>query len=59
MMKNLRIRIFRRRKYVIRPKFQVILIIISLSYVIFFCAFIGANLFIPLMMELDLSLIHI
>jgi len=55
MMKNLRIRIFRRRKYVIRPKFQVILIIISLSYVIFFCAFIGANLFIPLMMELDKS----
>ena len=54
-MKNLMIRVFRRRKYVIRPKFQVILMILSIGYVIFFCAVIGTYLFIPLMIELDKS----
>ncbi|MDP2907715.1 MAG: hypothetical protein Q8O03_07275 [Nanoarchaeota archaeon] len=54
-MKNLMIKILRRRKYVIRPKLQVRLMILSISYVIFFCAVIGAYLFIPLMMELDKS----
>ena len=54
-MKNLMIRVLRRRKYVIRPKLQVRLMILSISYVIFFCAVIGAYLFIPLMMELDKS----
>ncbi len=49
------IRILRRRKYVIRPKLQVRLMILSISYVIFFCAVIGAYLFIPLMTELDKS----
>jgi methyl-accepting chemotaxis protein len=54
-MKNLMIRVLRRRKYVIRPKFQGLLMILSISYVIFFCAVIGTYLFIPLMMELDRS----
>lgn len=54
-MKNLMIRILRRRKYVIRPKLQVRLMILSISYVIFFCAVIGTYLFIPLMTELDKS----
>ncbi len=48
-------RVFRRRKYVIRPKFQVVLMIISFSYVIFSCAIMGVFLFIPLMVELDKS----
>src|SRR4030042_2976367 len=54
-MKNLMIRVLRRRKYVIRPKLQVRLMILSISYVIFFCAVIGTYLFIPLMIELDKS----
>jgi methyl-accepting chemotaxis protein len=54
-MENLMIRLFRRRKYVVRRKFQVVLMVVSFCYVIFFCAVIGAFLFIPLMMELDKS----
>ena len=54
-MEKMMIRILRRRKYVIRPKLQVRLMILSISYVIFFCAVIGAYLFIPLMIELDKS----
>ena len=54
-MENLMSRVLRRRKYVIRPKFQGILMILSFSYVIFFCAVIGTYLFIPLMIALDKS----
>ncbi len=49
------IRVLRRRKYVIRPKLQVKLMMISFCYVIFFCAVIGAYLFIPVMKDLDKS----
>jgi hypothetical protein len=54
-MKNLMTRFFKRRKYVVYRKLQLTLMIISLSYVILFCAVMGAYLFIPLMMELDTS----
>jgi hypothetical protein len=54
-MKNQLIRFFKRRRYIIHRKLQLTLIIISLSYVIFFCAVIGTYLFIPLMIELDKS----
>ncbi len=54
-MRNQMIKIIRRRKYVIRPKFQVVLMILSLSYVIFFCVVMIAYLFIPLMAELSKS----
>jgi hypothetical protein len=56
-MKNLMTRIFRRRKFLLNRKFQLIVIIISFTYVIFFCAVMGMCLFIPLMMELDKSYI--
>ncbi len=54
-MRNLMIRILRRRKYVIRPRLQGLLMILSIGYVIFFCAVIGTFLFVPLMVELDKS----
>jgi len=54
-MKNLTTRFFKRRKYVVYRKLQLTLLIISLSYVILFCAVMGTYLFIPLMMELDKS----
>ena len=54
-MKNLTTRFFKSRKYVVYRKLQLTLLIISLSYVILFCAVMGTYLFIPLMMELDKS----
>jgi len=54
-MKNLMTRFFKRRKYVVYRKLQLTLLIISLSYVILFCAVMGTYLFIPLMTELDKS----
>ncbi len=54
-MMNLMIRFFKRRKFIIYRKLQLTLMIISLSYVILFCAVMGTYLFIPLMMELDKS----
>ena len=56
-MKNLMPRFFKRRKFVVYRKLQLTLLIISLSYVILFCAVMGTYLFIPLMMELDKSAI--
>jgi len=54
-MKNLLIRFFKRRKFLVHKKFQLTFIIVSFSYVILFCAVMGTCLFIPLMMELDES----
>ena len=54
-MKNLMIRIFKRRKFIVNRKLQLTLMIMSFSYVILFCAVMGMYLFIPLMMELDKS----
>ena len=54
-MKNLMTRMFRRRKFVLHRKLQLMLLIMSFLYVILFCIIVGMCLFIPLMMELDKS----
>ena len=54
-MKNLMTRMFRRRKFVLYRKLQLILMIISFTYVILFCAIVGMCLFMPLMLELNKS----
>lgn len=54
-MKNLMIGFFKRRKFVVYRKLQLKFIIISLSYVIFFCAVMGTYMFVPLITELDKS----
>jgi hypothetical protein len=54
-MKNLMTRLLKRRRFVVNRKLQLTLLAISFSYVILFCAVMGAYLFIPLMMELDKS----
>ena len=46
---------FRRRKFVLHRKLQLMLLIMSFLYVILFCIIVGMCLFIPLMMELDKS----
>ena len=56
-MKNLMTRILRRRKFVLNRKLQLMLMIISFSYVILFSVIMGMCLFIPVMMELDKSYI--
>ncbi len=54
-MENLMARFFKRRKFVVYRKLQLKFIIISFSYVIFFCVVMGVYLFFPLMAELDKS----
>jgi hypothetical protein len=48
-------RFFKRRTFFVRRKLQLTLMIVSIGYIILFCAVMGAYLFIPLMMELDNS----
>ena len=54
-MKNQKIKISKRRKFVVHTKFQVKLMIISFGYVIFFCAFMATFLLVPLMTQIDKS----